>query len=105
MPRAVSAHVCSAQLLSHIRLSPPGSSIQGSLDKNPGAGCHSLLQGVFLTQGLNLCLLHWQADSSPLCLVARFKCSGPLLLPTHVPLRTAGLQKYRHFHGALNGRL
>ena len=30
---------------------------------------HFLLQGVFLTQGLNshlLCLLHWQADSLPL---------------------------------------
>ena len=32
-------------------------------------GCHALLQGIFLTQGLNqrlLCLLHWQADSLPL---------------------------------------
>ena len=27
---------------------------------------HSLLQGIFPTQGLNLCLLHWQADSLPL---------------------------------------
>ena len=25
-------------------------------------GCHFLLQGIFLTQGSNLCLLHWQAD-------------------------------------------
>ena len=25
---------------------------------NPGVGCHSLLLGIFLTQGLNLCLLH-----------------------------------------------
>ena len=25
--------------------------------KNIGMGCHSLLQGIFLTQGLNLCLL------------------------------------------------
>ena len=25
--------------------------------KNTGVGCHFLLQGVFLTQGLNLCLL------------------------------------------------
>ena len=33
-------------------------------------GCHFLLQGIFLTQGLNpslLCLLHWQADSLPQC--------------------------------------
>ena len=29
-------------------------------------GCHFLLQGIFLTQGLNLNLLHWQADSLPL---------------------------------------
>ena len=29
-----------------------------SPDKNRGAGCHSLLQRIFLTQGLNLGLLH-----------------------------------------------
>ena len=32
-------------------------------------GCHSLLQGIFPTQGSNprlLCLMHWQADSLPL---------------------------------------
>ena len=32
--------------------------------KNTGAGCHFLLQGIFLTRGSNphlLCLLHWQA--------------------------------------------
>ena len=37
--------------------------------KNTGAGCHFLLQGIFLTQGSNLlllCLLHWQEDSVPL---------------------------------------
>ena len=26
--------------------------------KNIGVGCHTLLQGIFLTQRLNLCLLH-----------------------------------------------
>ena len=31
--------------------------------KNSGVGCHFLLQGFFLTQGSNLRLLHWQADS------------------------------------------
>ena len=38
--------------------------------KNAGVGCHFLLQGVCLTQGSNfhlLHLLHWQADSLPLC--------------------------------------
>ena len=37
--------------------------------KNTGGGCHALLQGIFLTQGSNLHLLHllqWQADSLPL---------------------------------------
>ena len=37
--------------------------------QNTGVGCHFLLQGMFLTQGLKpclLCLLHWQADSLPL---------------------------------------
>ena len=28
--------------------------------KNTGVGCHFLLHGIFLTQGLNLGLLHWQ---------------------------------------------
>ena len=40
---------------------PPG--------KNTGVGCHFLLQGIFLTQGVNLCLLlfrYWHADSLPL---------------------------------------
>ena len=34
--------------------------------KNTGVGCHFLLQGPCPTQGSNLCLLHWQADSLPL---------------------------------------
>jgi len=29
-------------------------------------GCHALFQGIFLTQGLNPHLLHWQAGSLPL---------------------------------------
>ena len=38
--------------------SPPGSSIHGdSPGKNTGVGCHSLLQGIFPTQGLNPYLL------------------------------------------------
>ena len=37
--------------------SSPGSSVHGeSPGKNTGVGCHFLLQGIFLTQGLNLCL-------------------------------------------------
>ena len=42
--------------------SPPGSSVQGTSQ----ARIHALLQGIFLTQGMNLCLLHWQVGSLPL---------------------------------------
>ena len=34
-----------------------------SAGKNTGVGFHFFLQGIFLTQGSNLHLLHWQADS------------------------------------------
>ena len=34
--------------------------------KNTGVGCNFLLQGIFLTQGSSLSLLHWQVDSLPL---------------------------------------
>ena len=37
----------------------PGSSVHGdSPGKNPGVGCHALLQGIFPTQRSNLGLLH-----------------------------------------------
>ena len=34
--------------------------------RNTGVDCHALLQGIFLSQGLNPHLLHWQVDSLPL---------------------------------------
>ena len=44
--------------------SPPGSSCPwDSPGKNTGVDSHSLLQGIFLTQGLNPGLLHRQVDS------------------------------------------
>ena len=50
--------------------SPPGFSVHGgSPGKNTGVGCCALLQGIFLTQGSNLCLLcllDWQVGSLPL---------------------------------------
>ena len=46
--------------------SPPGSSVHGILQARVLEGCHFLLQGIFLSQGLNLRLLHRQADSLPL---------------------------------------
>ena len=37
----------------------PGSSVHGdSPGKSPGVGCHSLLQGIFSTQGSNPDLMH-----------------------------------------------
>ena len=35
-------------------------------DKNTGVGCHFHLQGLFLNQGSNQHLLHWQVDSLPM---------------------------------------
>ena len=35
-------------------------------DKNTEMGCHLFLQGIFSTQGLNLCIQHRQASSLPL---------------------------------------
>ena len=37
--------------------------------KNTGVDCYFLLQGIFLTQGWNTCLLLWQANSLPLSLL------------------------------------
>ena len=60
------------QLLSHVSLSTPWTVVRQALlslefsGKNTGMGCHFLLQRIFLTQGLNSHLLHWQKDSLPL---------------------------------------
>ena len=48
---------------------PPGSSVHEIFQARILVGFRFLLQGIFLTQGSNLCflpLLHWQADSLPL---------------------------------------
>ena len=47
------------------RLKLPGSFVHG-ISQASEVSCHFLLQRVFLTQGLNPCLLHWQVDSLPL---------------------------------------
>ena len=44
----------------------PDSFICGSFQARTLECCHFLLQGIFLSQGLNLNLLHWKADSLPL---------------------------------------
>ena len=48
---------------------PSSSVLWNSSGKNTRVGCRFLLQGIFLTQGSNLCLLHllhWQAGFLPL---------------------------------------
>ena len=42
--------------------------------KNIGVSFHFLLQGIFLTQGWNSHLLHWQVDSSPLSHLRSHAC-------------------------------
>ena len=44
-------------LCDSVDCSPPGSFVHGILQSSTGVGCHALLQGIFLTQGLNRCLL------------------------------------------------
>ena len=67
---AVLSHSVLSALCNPVGCNPPGCSAHGdSPGKNSGVGCHVLLQGIFLSQGLNphlLCLLHWQACSLPL---------------------------------------
>ena len=62
------AWVC-AQSLSSVWLSHRPARLLFPWDfpgKNTEVGCHFLLQGIFLSQGLNLHLLNWQAGSLPL---------------------------------------
>ena len=75
------------QLLFNPDYKPPGSSVHGIFQariKNTRVGCHFLLQGIFLTQGPNQHLLHWQADFLPLSHQGspRFLFYGMKLLPT-----------------------
>ena len=63
------AHCACPTLCDPMDCSSLGSSVHGdSPGKSTGVGCYTLLQGIFLTQGLNphlLCLLHWQVDFLP----------------------------------------
>ena len=51
------SHSVSTSLQPH-GLQPKSLCPRSSLGKNTGVGCHALLQGIFLTQGLNLVLWH-----------------------------------------------
>ena len=59
------AHSADASLLSHVRLfaatwkaARQAPLSMGFSSKNTGVCCHSLLQGIFLTEGLNLGILY-----------------------------------------------
>ena len=50
--------------------------VLGFSGRNLGVGCHALLQGIFVTQGINpglLCLYHCQVGSLPLAAAAAAK--------------------------------
>ena len=61
----VCAQLCPT-LCSPMDCSMPGSFVHWISRKNTRVGCHFLLQGIFLIQGSNPHLLHWQANSLPL---------------------------------------
>ena len=64
----VCAQLCPT-LFDSMDCSPSDSSPWDSPGKNTGLGCHFLLQGIFLMQGSNPCLLHllhWEENSLPL---------------------------------------
>ena len=86
---SVSCSVLSDSLLSHglqpARLLCPWD----SPGKNTGVGCHSLLQRIFLTQGLNLGLPHCRQilyclshRGSPLCPMGVYNITSYTELPT-----------------------
>ena len=53
--------------------------------KKTGVVCYFLLLGIFPTQGSNLCLLHWQVNSLPLCHVENLLLIvGPKVLSFHL---------------------
>ena len=58
--------------------------------KNSAVGCHVLLQGIFLTQGSNLCLwclLQWQVNPLPRRRLGRQQFYGDVMLkisPYHI---------------------
>ena len=85
--------------------SPPGSSVcpWNVSGKNTGVGCHFLLQGIFLTQGLNLHLSHLPP------LPGRFFTTGtPWEAPGHIVFNSyfqssQGLGMESSFSGCLLG--
>ena len=75
----INIYIMCAYVLSHfsfvwLLLTPWSVALQtpllwNSLGRNTGVGRHALHQGIFLTQGLNLCLLHCRWSLYPLSLL------------------------------------
>ena len=70
--------------------------------KNTGLGCHSLLQGIFLTQGSNPPLLHWQAGSlllsQQLCLFSQlFELFATLWTVAHPAPLSMGFSRQEYW--------
>ena len=69
--------------------SPPGSSVHDIFPgRNTGVGCHFLLQRIFLTQRLDLRLLHllhWQVGSLPLHHLGSLNLDRPFFPPSITP--------------------
>ena len=83
-----------------VECSPPGSSVLEFSRQEYRAGCHTLLQGIFLMQGSNphlLCLLHWQAGSLPLAPPVKRKSHGSVLTEsTSVVRKSYRFANYSH---------
>ena len=70
--------------------------------KNTGMACHALLQGIFLTQGSNPCLLrllHWQVGYLPLAPPAKGEA-----LTFWSLMQTANIRKSPWLLGNIEGR-
>ena len=101
LPACSVARLC-AILCDPMDCCPPDSSVHGISSKNTGAGCHFLLPGIFLTQGSNPHLLHWQAildhwaarklTSIALVTKSDFCCSVSKSCPIFASSRTAVCQ-------------
>ena len=66
-------------------------SMGDSPGKNTGVGCHALLQGVFPTQGLNLCLRSpaLAGEFLPLCLGSPYVCAS-ICISVYLPSYLSG---------------
>ena len=76
---------------------PPGSSVHGIPQaRNTGAGCHFLLQRIFLTQRSNsrlLYVLHRQEDSLPLVPKGKIVWKLQFTLASGIPGHTKDVQE------------